>query len=407
MLLNRSPMIHSTTRRQGLSTSAAVGTATAAATTNDSQSLYLWGTNSKGTIPGIDRPLLDVPTEIDWKKACQVDEDEGVSIRKIVCGPTDTAMVLSDGRCFLSGMNKQGQLGLGHKNPVEVPTLLNDINVESIYLGQNFSALVKSDGELYTFGYGGSVLSGLGTLGHGNGESYLEPKLVESLVEDGCFAKDVQIGESHMTVLTTEGEVLTCGGGSYGRLGSFDAVDQLYLAPVELLSSDVVQIAGGKSFTLALTSDGVVHGWGRNHKGQLGTGLGMAVDMYAMESIPAPIESGQLEGLQVTKIAAGHSHAACIVDSGRLFFWGMTLHLEPELVTSLLHTKIVDVACGENYTIALGEDGNLYSMGQGKTGALGQASVKQLNQAQLIESLVDKSVLSMSAGWKHVACLVE
>jgi alpha-tubulin suppressor-like RCC1 family protein len=40
-----------------------------------------------------------------------VDEDEGVSIRKIVCGPTDTAMVLSDGRCFLSGMNKQGQLG--------------------------------------------------------------------------------------------------------------------------------------------------------------------------------------------------------------------------------------------------------------------------------------------------------
>ena len=46
-------------------------------------------------------------------------------------------------------------------------------------------------------------------------------------------------------------------------------------------------------------------------------------------------------------------------------------------------------------------------MGQGKTGALGQASVKQLNQAQLIESLVDKSVLSMSAGWKHVACLVE
>ena len=62
--------------------------------------------------------------------------------------------------------------------------------------------------------------------------------------------------------------------------------------------------------------------------------------MYAMESIPAPIESGQLEGLQVTKIAAGHSHAACIVDSGRLFFWGMTLHLEPELVTSLLHTKV-------------------------------------------------------------------
>lgn len=62
--------------------------------------------------------------------------------------------------------------------------------------------------------------------------------------------------------------------------------------------------------------------------------------MYAMEEVPAPIESGQLEGQRVTKIAAGHSHAACVVEGGRLFFWGMSLHLEPELVTSLLHTKV-------------------------------------------------------------------
>lgn len=160
---------------------------------------------------------------------------------------------------------------LGHKNVVELPTLLvsSDVKVKSIKIGQNFSAFVDSNDDLYTFGFGGSSLSGLGALGHGNGESYLEPQLVESLVEDGCFIKDLQLGESHMTVLTTEGEVLTTGAGSYGRLGRFDAMDQLYLEPVDLLTSDVTQIAGGKSFTLALTSDGVVHGWGRNHKGQV------------------------------------------------------------------------------------------------------------------------------------------
>jgi hypothetical protein len=46
-------------------------------------------------------------------------------------------------------------------------------------------------------------------------------------------------------------------------------------------------------------------------------------------------------------------------------------------------------------------------MGQGKSGVLGQASVKQLNQAQLVETLADKRVASMSAGWKHMACVVE
>lgn len=42
-----------------------------------------------------------------------------------------------------------------------------------------------------------------GWLGHGDFESHFKPKLVESLVEDGCEVKDVQVGDSHMAVLTT------------------------------------------------------------------------------------------------------------------------------------------------------------------------------------------------------------
>jgi len=68
--------------------------------------------------------------------------------------------------------------------------------------------------------------------------------------------------------------------------------------------------------------------------------------------------------------------------------------------------QIVDVACGQDYTIALGKDGKLYAFGDGKGGALGQASVKQQSQAELVEALAEKKVQSISAGWKHVACLV-
>ena len=176
--------------------------------------------------------------------------------------------MLSDGRCFVSGTNKFGQLGLGHKNPVAKPTLIPDVSVSSIALGPVSSALIDSNADLYTFGFGGAALTGIGQLGHGDAETVLTPKLVRSLVEDGCFAKQVQVGESHTCVLTTEGEVLCTGGGSYGRLGNFESTDQVYFDPVELLISDVDQIAAGKSFTLALR-DGVVSGWGRNHKGQV------------------------------------------------------------------------------------------------------------------------------------------
>ena len=195
-------------------------------------------------------------------------DDEEVYVSQVACGPTDTAVVLSDGRCYVSGLNKRGQLGIGHKDAVNELTLLEGIAVQSFALGQSSSAILDQEGELYTFGYGGSALSGIGQLGHGDGAEYPLPKLVDSVVEDGCYAKQVAVGESHTTVLTTEGEVLTTGAGSYGRLGNFDTIDQLYLEPVELLTKDVDMIAGGKSFTLAL-KDGVIHGWGRNHKGQV------------------------------------------------------------------------------------------------------------------------------------------
>ena len=278
--------------------------------------------------------------------------------------------------------------------------------VAKVSLGSNFSALLTTTGDVYTFGYGGSRINGMGCLGHGNMDSHFTPTLVESLIEDGCLASDVHCGEYSMTVLTTEGEVLTCGAGSYGRLGNLETLDQLYLEPVEMMGSeDVTQIACGFAFSLALNSGGIIHAWGRNNEGQLGTGMGLAADMYAMESLPRPIE-GLLEGRNVTRIAAGHTHAAAVTSDGALFTWGMNYTHEPKLETTLLHTRIVDVACGQNYTLALDEEGRVYSFGKGKTGVLGLASTKVSAFPILVEGIPeDERVVSMSCGWAHVACI--
>ena len=105
-----------------------------------------------------------------------------------------------------------------------------------------------------------------------------------------------------------------------------------------------------------------------------------------MESLPTPIE-GLLEGRKVTRIAAGHSHAAAVTSTGELFTWGMHMDHEPKLENSLLHTKIIDVACGQNYTLALDQEGRLYSLGKGKTGVLGLASTKMTTQPILVEGI--------------------
>ena len=94
-----------------------------------------------------------------------------------------------------------------------------------------------------------------------------------------------------------------------------------------------------------------------------------------------------------------------MTSNGELFAWGMNTVHEPKLETSLLHTKIVDVACGQNYTLALDEKGSLYSMGKGKSGALGLASTKRTSYPVLVEGIpAGEKVVTMSAGWAHVAC---
>jgi alpha-tubulin suppressor-like RCC1 family protein len=395
----------------------------------------MWGTSKQGTIPlsllqeggaatssgGIfssgDEKIVDHPMSLNLDQSAlnsflgihndESDEARNVNLETIFCGATGTAMVLNDGRCFVFGSNKNGELGIGQgrketEKPIHVP--LPD-PVAKASLGPNFSAFLTTTGDLYTCGYGGSVVNGMGCLGQGNMESYHTPTLVNSLVEDGCYAADVQCGEYSMTVLTTEGEVLTCGSGSYGRLGNLETIDQLYLEPVEMIAGDdVIQIAGGFAFSLALNKGGIIHAWGRNNEGQLGTGMGLAVDMYAMESLPRPIE-GNLEGRHVTRVAAGHTHAAAVTSNGELFTWGMNYVHEPRLETSLLHTKIIDVACGQNYTLALDKQGRVYSMGKGKTGVLGLASTKRSAYPVLVEGIpAEEKVVTMSAGYAHVAC---
>lgn len=390
----------------------------------------MWGTSKQGTIPlsllqeggatassgGMfsgDEKMLDHPMSLNLDQGALnsflgIDNDtNNASLEQIFCGATGTAMTLDDGRCFVFGSNKNGELGIGQgpketTKPIHVP--LAD-PVAKVSLGPNFSAFLTTTGDLYTCGYGGSAVNGMGCLGQGNIDTYHTPTLVNSLVEDGCYAADVHCGEYSMTVLTTEGEVLTSGAGSYGRLGNLETIDQLYLENVEMIAcDDVVQIAGGFAFSLALNKGGIVHAWGRNNEGQLGTGMGLSVDMYAMESLPRPIE-GNLEGRQVMRIAAGNTHAAAVTSNGELFTWGMNTVHEPKLETSLLHTKIVDVACGQNYTLALDEKGSLYSMGKGKSGALGLASTKRTSYPVLVEGIpAGEKVVTMSAGWAHVAC---
>ncbi len=182
-----------------------------------------------------------------------------------------------------------------------------------VEFGKSQVALLSDDGDVYTWGWGGSFFHGCGALGHGDTDTRTTPTLVETFAEDGINVTQIASGSQHMLALSDEGEVFSWGQGEYGRLGNGGGT-QKYPEPVELLLDvgAVKQIVAGMDFSAAVTEDGELYTWGRNDQGQLGHGAGMSLDMYSLEDYPRPVTA--LEGIKVKTAACGHDHMLCITE---------------------------------------------------------------------------------------------
>ncbi|KAK1370244.1 ultraviolet-B receptor UVR8 [Heracleum sosnowskyi] len=88
------------------------------------------------------------------------------------------------------------------------------------------------------------------------------------------------------------------------------------------LSEKIIQIAAGESHTLALTGDGSVYSWGRGMFGRLGTGS------EADELIPTRVKfeldknGGKIDKVKIVGIAAGSYHSLALADDGSVWSWG-------------------------------------------------------------------------------------
>ena len=239
------------------------------------------------------------------------------------------------------------------------------------------------------------------------------PKKVLSFEEYCAKAVSVQCGDKHTLILTEDGEVLACGVGEYGRLGTGSTSDAMIPVTLEaLLEEDIVQISTGASHSLALSKRGTIYAWGRNDMGQLGAGDSY-MDIYSVEDIPRAIDSESLDGKQVVSISAGKGRSACITADGELYIWGNKLNHEPMKVSLNEDMKVTKVVCGgreRQHCIAIiVEDGSLWTMGDGESHMLGRRDFATKNPAfERVEAFDGKKVLDVHMGLgNHIMAVVE
>ena len=283
-----------------------------------------------------------------------------------------------------AGVLGHGALSGGHK-VVALPTVvagLTGVRVVSIAASDVYSLALTEAGQVFSWGKGEN-----GCLGHGNEQDLHTPKLVEAL--QAMRVVGVAASAFDSLARTNAGQLF-----QWGALGGRDARRLLVPKLVTALQAiKVVDVAAGRSLYLAVTDDGRVYSWGRGGSpNALGHGIQPGWLMR-----PKMIEA--LEPHEIVSVAAARAGFA-ISEAGRVFSWGpgyglgnaaswYSFQLTPKLIEALQEVKVVVVVTdnGGGHTIAVTDDGQVYSWGSGREGALGHGNMLDQCTPKRIEAL--------------------
>uniref|UniRef100_A0A8C9KF11 Secretion regulating guanine nucleotide exchange factor n=1 Tax=Panthera tigris altaica TaxID=74533 RepID=A0A8C9KF11_PANTA len=279
---------------------------------------------------------------------------------------------------FAWGANSYGQLGLGHKEDVLLPQQLNDFCkpecVRRITGGGGHSAIVTDEGGLFVCG-----LNKDGQLGLGHTEDVLYFTACRSLL--GCPVQQVACGWDFTIILTENGQVLSCGSNSFGQLGVPHGPRRCVVPQaIELLKEKVVCIAAGLRHALAATACS-------GCKFLLGPGAPSLPSLFCCECDFKRFFFFFFVGLENSKatcVLAGSDHSASLTDAGELYVWGSNKHGQLASLAAFLplpqkieahcfqNEKVTSVWSGWTHLVAQTETGRVFTWGRADYGQLGR-----------------------------------
>ncbi|MBI4652592.1 Ig-like domain-containing protein, partial [Candidatus Desantisbacteria bacterium] len=400
--------------------------------------LYAWGRNNYGQLGDGTNIFKNIPTKIG------IDSDWA----DIAAGVNYTIALKSDGTLWSWGEGLDGKLGLGTTTDKWIPTKIGvDTDWAEITVYSYHTMALKNDGTLW--GWGNNYY---GQLGDGTNSNNLAQNNRNSPIRIGVDIDwaVVSAGDSYTMALKSNGELYAFGYNFYGQLGNGTTANKNIPTKIGQ-DTDWVSIIPGNKFSMAIKSNGTLFTWGINSYGQLGDGttnnrnspiqtgtdtdwvtgtsggnhsaclksngdlftcgnnaFGQAGD-GSPEDINTPLLIGNDSDWQV--LAAGGEHATALKTNGKLYVWGYnnfgqlgilsTENMKNPVTMDLYYWQ--EIAAGGYHTIAIKDNGTLYAWGYNGFGQLGDNSIVDKKSIQQISS--NTNWLAITAGRYHSAGL--
>ena len=340
---------------------------------------------------------------------------------KISAGFDHSVAIDEEGKVWAWGNDGALQLGTGYKDysdristntPVCVGgynNKISNVKIVDIVAGYKMTLALDSDGNLWVWGYNG--YGAIGIIKEQLGDSYYQgdPICITTLdiSENSLYGKKIEkiaTFYQHSAVIDNEGKLYTFGYNDYGQLGNgFDTYNSrnseynkskcLNDINTNLSNVKFAEVATGYSHTIALDSEGRVWTWGQNSNGELGFDydIGNSSSRVNTPTCISENTSSSLYGIKIKQISAGLYHSMAIDEEGKVWTWGnnnskqlgdgtTTSTYNPICLSNitgnkLYGKKITKVLAGYNMSMIIDEEGKIWTCGSSSNGQLGQVEI--------------------------------
>ena len=308
------------------------------------------------------------------------------------CGQQHTITLSDDGTAHSIGRNEEGQLGLGHRRNVSLPTPIPNLpKINLISCGLKFTVCVDHEGFIWSFGD-----NRYGQLGTGNTTKFNIPQKILNIP----FVLSVSCGYGHTLMITNDDNLWSCGRNDFKQL-CHGTKEQDHSIFQKTEFSNISKTAAGWYHSLFQNNEGEIFSCGNNELGECG--LGHNSPQITPTLIPnAPPN--------IVQFFCGYRQSLFLDCEGNVFSVGDNtygqLGLGNNTNQNVLNKipnipPIQTISCVNASCCLIDLEGNLWSFGNNQFGQLGYGDKTNINTPQIKKNLKDIQQISYGSCGLH------
>ena len=324
----------------------------------------------------------------------------GNDINKICAGNDSTLIIKEDGTVWTAGRNRYGELGVGdtsNRTTYTKLTLEDGTEIKAKYgeLNSSITTILGKDGKVYTTGY-----NGYGQLSNGTTTNSL--KLKPMLNEDGTEVTDailIKTGEMsdadrNTGIVRKDGTVWVSGDNTYGQIGNSGNTSATYLSkmgdgflnyPEKVITVGVDKSQKINPLLFNIQDDMNVYTDSTTKVGTLNYEI---EDSNVAELTTLGMITGKQQGITKIKVTDTSTKRTTSI-------W-----------VKVVNDSNIQISLGYKFSVALKQDGTVWSWGQNNDGELGLGNTTEYDEPQQITEITEK-ITDVKTGYYHSIALTE